>query len=204
MDSLFVEEVAASLVREFLSRKVGRAASTAQGRCPRVRAQSRGTPASSTPSERESSPLPPPAPGIPDASATFPGLPKLHFPGVIAAPRSAHWPRRPAAAVQRWHPAPPAEEAARGLARGTARSRGGGPGRLPPGLLNHGRLVAAGRERSAQAWQSRPVARSTTSTLPGKKVPPREPKEPKHVPDSRTLQSCSSAVGSSRLPPWLF
>lgn len=129
MDSLFVEEVAASLVREFLSRKVGRgAASTARGHCPRVRVQSRGTPASSTPSGRKSSLLPPPAPGIPDGSAPFPDLLKLHFPGIIAAPRSAHWPRRPAAAVQRWHPAPPAEEVARGPARGTARGGGGGPG----------------------------------------------------------------------------
>ena len=42
MDSLFVEEVAASLVREFLSRKVGRAASAALGRRSRVGAQSGG------------------------------------------------------------------------------------------------------------------------------------------------------------------
>lgn len=103
---------------------------------------------------------------MPDGSATFPGLPKLHFPGAIAGPA-----QRPPATPARGHRPAQASRPSRG-GRGTGRWPWAGGGGPPPGLLKHSRLVVAEPELGAQAWLLGPVACPGPSTVPGKNVPP--------------------------------
>lgn len=73
MDGLFVEEVAASLVREFLSRKVRGAALHSPGQLLRFGSESRGFPCNFCTFGEGDLPLPLAALEVPDQSATFPG-----------------------------------------------------------------------------------------------------------------------------------
>lgn len=93
MDSLFVEEVAASLVREFLSRKVRGATLTVMRSCLIVgvgEGSSLETLWSWRPFGREPFPCPLPALEMTAVRAPFSGLWELHFPGAISV--SAHFP----------------------------------------------------------------------------------------------------------------
>lgn len=141
------------------------AASAARGRGPRVRAQSGGVAASSAPSRRERRPCRPLPRGMPDGSATFPGLPKLHFPGAIAGPA-----QRPPATPARGHrPAqassPPAGDGAQGGGHGPGAGASSRPLKAQPP-----RRGRAGARRAGVVLG--PVARPGPSTLPGKNVPP--------------------------------
>ena len=92
MDSLFVEEVAASLVREFLSRKVRGAILTVLGSCLIVEVgegSSLETFRLWRPFGMEPFPCRLPALEMPSMRAPFPGLLELHFPGAISV--SAHF-----------------------------------------------------------------------------------------------------------------
>ena len=100
MDSLFVEEVAASLVREFLSRKVRGAPSAAQGSCSNLGAPW-GLPCSLCPFGEGDLPLPATYPSGARQRLHFPGLGwgELRFPGPLSVP--AHFPQ---AGPHRSHP----------------------------------------------------------------------------------------------------
>ena len=93
MDTLFVEEVAASLIREFLSRKVRGATLIVMGSCLIVgmgEGSSLETLRPWRPFGREAFPCPLPALEMTDVRSPFPGLWELHFPGALSV--SAHFP----------------------------------------------------------------------------------------------------------------
>lgn len=147
------------------------------------------------------------AEGEPLPAAPCPGDARRerHFlgPAETTFPRSHRWPRAapagpPATPARGRRPAQDSRASGGVAARGLG-AEAGSWGR--PGAASSRPVKAQppcrGPERGAQACLPGPVARPGTSTLPGKKGPRREPRGPKHAPDSRTLQSCPSAVGSS-------
>lgn len=139
MDGLFVEEVAASLVREFLSRKVRGAAPHSPGQLLRFGGEAGSPLATSAPSGRETFPGPLPAPEVPDRSSPLPGPGNYISQEPFLPPRTS----RPPGGTR-----PPA--------RASARAAGAGrrPGRFS--LPGSGRAAA---RASAQAW---PPSSATT------------------------------------------
>lgn len=120
MDGLFVEEVAASLVREFLSRKVRGAALRSPGQLLRFGGESGGSPCNFCTFGEGDLPLPAACPGGARSKRPCPGPGELHFPGALSA--TAHFPPagQDAAACAGISPA----------AGAGRRPRGGGPARF--------------------------------------------------------------------------
>lgn len=160
MDGLFVEEVAASLVREFLSRKVRGAALRSPGQLLRFGGESGGSPCNFCTFGEGDLPLPAACPGGARSKRPCPGPGELHFPGALSA--TAHFP-------------PAGQDAAACAGISPAAGAGRRPGSVLPAWFPEHR-----RQASAQAWRPSSTTTPSQDLHPVKKnCPQKEARGPK-------------------------
>lgn len=182
MDGLFVEEVAASLVREFLSRKVRGAALRSPGQLLRFGGESGGVPLQLLHLRG----------GRPSSARCLPRRCPIKAP--LSRAGGTTFPRSPFC-----HRALPASWAGRGRLRGHLPGRGRGaaaqgrrPGSVLPAWFPEHR-----RQASAQAWRASSTTTPSQDLHPVKKnCPQKEARGPKKFLTVRPLRSCSSTFSS--------